>query len=123
MVIPVAPPAAVLTASPAVVPVASPVPHVAPLRIRAELLKLDLIKDVMAFLNLLEQIQFYLRMPEFSTGHTNESLTTNLGNQEATWVWEGQLHLAIWDGTLRFLFKNKGNQLHGQGFEMLATLM
>jgi hypothetical protein len=27
------------------------------------------------------------------------------------------------DGTLRFLFKNKGSQFHGRGFKMLATLM
>jgi hypothetical protein len=61
-------------------------------------------------------------MPEFSTGHADESLTTDLGNQEASQVWEGQLRLAVWDGTLRFLFKNKGSQIHGRGFEMLATL-
>ncbi len=57
-VIPVAPPAAVLAAPPALVPIASPVPHVAPLRICAELLKLNLIKDLKAFLDSLEQIQF-----------------------------------------------------------------
>jgi hypothetical protein len=45
----VAPPAAVPAAPPAVVPVAFPVPHVAPLRIRAELLKLHLIKDAKLF--------------------------------------------------------------------------
>ncbi len=123
VVIPLASPAAVPEASPAVVPVASPVPHVAPLGIHAELLKLDPIKDAKAFLNSLEQIQFHLRMPEFFTGHTNASLITNLGNQEASWVWEGQLHLAVWDGTLRFLFENKGTQFHGRGFEMFATLM
>ncbi len=26
------------------------------------------------------------------------------------------------DGSLRFLFENKGDQFHGRGFEMLATL-
>jgi hypothetical protein len=93
-VIPVAPPAAVPAAPPAVVPIASPVPLVAPLGICAKLLKLHSIRDVIAFLNSLEQIQFYLRMPEFSTGHAKESLTTNLGNREAGWVWEEQLHLA-----------------------------
>jgi hypothetical protein len=122
-VIPVAPPAAVPAAPPVVVPVASPVPQVAPLGVCAELLKLDRIKDVKAFLHSLEQIQLYLHMPEFSTGHANESLTTDLGNQEASWVWEGQLCLAVWDGTLRFLFENKGSQFHGWGFKMLATLM
>ncbi len=38
-------------------------------------------------------------------------------------MWEGQLHLAVQDGPLWFLFKNNGSQFHGQGFEMLATLM
>jgi hypothetical protein len=69
VVIPVAPPAAVPAAPPAMVPVASHVPHVAPLGICAELLKLDPIKKAKAFLDSLEQIQFYLHMPEFSTGH------------------------------------------------------
>jgi hypothetical protein len=118
-VIPVAPPVAVPVAPPVVVPVTSPVPQVAPLRICAKLLKLDPIMDAKAFLDSLEQIQLYLCMPEFSTGHADESLTNNLSNQEASRVWEGQLHLAVWDGTLRFLFKNKGSQFHGQGFEML----
>ncbi len=53
-VIPVAPSAAVPAGPPAVVSVTSPVPHVAPLGIHAELLKLDRIKDPKAFLNLLE---------------------------------------------------------------------
>jgi hypothetical protein len=119
-VIPVAPPAAVLVAPPAVVPVASPVPHIAPLGICAELLKLHPIKDMIAFLDSLEQIQFYLHMPEFSTGHANESLTTNLSNQEASWVWEEQLHLTIWDGTLWFLFKNKGSQSHHRSFGIVV---
>jgi hypothetical protein len=122
-VIPEAPPVAVLAAPSAMVPVASPVPHVAPLGICAELLKLDSIKDVIAFLDSLEQIQFYLHTPEFSTCQANESLTTILGNQEASWVWEEQLHLTVWEDTLWFLFKNKGSQFHGWGFEMLATIM
>jgi hypothetical protein len=62
-------------------------------------------------------------MPELSTGHADASLITDLGNQEASWVWEGQLHLTVWDGTLQFLFENKGSQFHGQCFKMLATLM
>jgi hypothetical protein len=62
-------------------------------------------------------------MPDFSTGHADESLTTDATNQEASRVWEGQLRLAIKDGPLRFLFDNKGSQYHGSGFEMLATLM
>jgi hypothetical protein len=80
VVIPLAPPVAVPAAPLAVAPVTSPVPHVAPLRICAEFLKLDPIKDVKVFLNVLKQIQFYLLMPDFSTGHADESLTTDLGN-------------------------------------------
>jgi hypothetical protein len=100
---------------PAVVPPAPPV--------CAKLLKFDPIKDAIAFLDSFEQIQFYLHMPNFSTGHTNEALTTNSGNQEASWVWEGQLHLAVQDGSLHSLFENKGTLFHGRGFEMLATLI
>ncbi len=35
----------------------------------AELLKLEPMKDAKTFLDSFEQIQFYLRMPDFSTGH------------------------------------------------------
>jgi hypothetical protein len=91
--------------------------------IQAELLKLDPIKDARSFLDSLEQIHFYLCMPNFSTGHADESLITDVNNQEASQVWEGQLRLAGKDVTLCFLFKNKGSQCHGWGFEMLATLM
>ena len=101
-----------------------PVPVVPPpVPIRAKLLKLDPIKDAKGFLDSLEQIQFYLRMPELLTGHSNDSLTTDANNLEASRAWEGQLRLAVKDGTLCFLFKNKGALFHGQGFKMLATLM
>jgi hypothetical protein len=123
------PPAVALTVAPVAVPVAVPgvapppaLPVVAPPPC-AKLLKLDPMKDAKAFLNSLEQIQFYLRMSEFSTGHADESLTTDATNQEASHVWEGQLRLAVKDGPLRFFFDNKGSQYHGRGFKMLATLM
>ncbi len=45
----------------------------------------------------------------------------NLSNLEAICLWEGQLHLAFKDGTLRFLFQNKGNIYNSRGFEMLAA--
>jgi hypothetical protein len=124
MIIPAVVPAVVPGVAPAVVPTAptmvpavipaAPVPMapfvappVASVGVRAELLKLDPMKDAKAFLDLLEQIHFYLRMPEFSTGHTDGSLTTNAGNLEASCAWEGQLHLAIKEGSLRFLFENR----------------
>jgi hypothetical protein len=37
-------------------------------------------------------------------------------------VWEGQIFLAVKNGSLRFLFENKGDLFHGRGFEMLSTL-
>jgi hypothetical protein len=80
-------------------------------------------KDPKAFLDSLEQIQYYLRMPNFCTGCMDDSLVTDASNQEASRIWEGELHTAIKEGTLLFLFKNKGTQYHGRGFEMLAALM
>jgi hypothetical protein len=88
-----------------------------------DLLKLDNIKNAKAFLDSFETIQFYLWMPEFATGHADGSLVTDAANAEASHAWEGQLRLAIKNGNLRFLFKNKGNQFHGRGFEMLAALI
>jgi hypothetical protein len=49
-------------------------------------------------------------------------LVPDLSNAEASQVWEGQLCFAVKDGSLHFLFENKGDQFHGRGFEMLATL-
>ncbi len=89
---------------------------------RAELLKLDSIKDAKAFLDSFETIQYYLHMPEFSTRHPNGSLNTDAANADASQAWEGQLCLAIKDRNLCFLFENKGTQFHGRGFEMLAAL-
>jgi hypothetical protein len=37
-------------------------------------------------------------------------------------MWEGQLCLAMKDGSLCYLFKNKGNLYNGHGFKMLAAL-
>ncbi len=90
---------------------------------RVDLLKLDDIKDPKAFLDSFETIQFYLWMPEFTTGHADGSLLTDAANAEASRTWEGQLCLAIKNGNLCFLFENKGDQFHGRGFEMLAALI
>jgi hypothetical protein len=62
-------------------------------------------------------------MPEFSTGHADDSLTTDAVNLEASRAWEGVLRSAVKDGTLKFLFENKGTLYHGRGFEMLGALM
>jgi hypothetical protein len=47
-------------------------------------------------------------MPEFSTGYPNGSLNMDAANADASQAWEGQLHLAIKDRNLCFLFENKG---------------
>ena len=80
-------------------------------------------KDAKAFLDSFEQIQFYLRMPDFSTGHADGALVTDAGNREASRLWEGHLRLAVQGGTLRFLFENKGTLFHGRGFEMIDALI
>ena len=86
--------------------------------VRAKLLKFNPFTDAKGFLDLLEQIQFYLRMHEFSTGHLDGSLTTDASNLEASQAWEGQFQLTVRDVALCFLFKNKGTLYHGRGFEM-----
>jgi len=119
-------PAVVPPPAPAVIPPPAPaavLPLVPSRPIRAELLKLDPMKDLKAFLDSLEQIQYYLQMPDFCTGCTDDSLVTDASNQKASRVWEGELRITIKEGTLRFLFENKGTQYHGRGFEMLAALM
>jgi hypothetical protein len=102
-------------------PPASAVPSLTAARV--ELLKLDPMKDAKEFLDSFETIQYYLQMPEVSTGHADGSLSMDLSNLEASRAWEGQLCLAVKDGDIRFLFKNKGTQYHSWGFEMLAALM
>ncbi len=56
-------------------------PSVAP---RIELLKIDPIKDTKSFLDSFETIQYYLRMPDFSTGRANDSLAMDASNAEAS---------------------------------------
>ncbi len=84
--------------------------------------KLVDIKDAKAYLNNYELIQYYLCIPEFSTGCLDGVLQTDLSNAEASRIWEGQVCMAAKDGSLRFLFENKGDLFLGPGFEMLATL-
>jgi hypothetical protein len=43
-------------------------------------------------------------------------------NAKASWIWEGQLRLAVKDGSFKYLFENKGLLYNGCGFEMLAAL-
>jgi hypothetical protein len=87
-----------------------------------KVLKLNPIKDVKAYLNALGIIEFYLQEPELSTNHMDCNLVMTMSNLKASHPWEGQLHLAIRDGTLHFLFENKGDIYNSCSFEMLATL-
>jgi hypothetical protein len=122
------PPPSPLPQMPAVyAPSAPPGPHI-PLvpaissTPTTKVLKLDAIKDAKAFLDSLDIIEFYLREPEFSSGLPDGAPVTTPSNLEASRLWEGQLRLAVKDGDLRFLFKNKGTLFNGRGFEMLAAL-
>jgi hypothetical protein len=75
------------------------------------------------FLNIYKNIEFFLWMSDFSTGHADGSLVTDASNIEASRAWEGQLRLAVKDDSLWFLFENKGLLYHGRSFEMHAALM
>ncbi len=81
-----------------------------------------MIKDAKAYLDLQEIIQYHLCLLEYSTKRSDNALITDLYNLEASHFWEGQLHIAMRDGSLRFLFDNKGILFHRKGFEMLAAL-
>ncbi len=47
---------------------------------------------------------------------------TDSTNAKASAYWEGQIRVAVQDGSLRFLFENKGSMYDEKGFEMLAAL-
>jgi hypothetical protein len=73
-------------------------------------------------LNLSSIIQHYLQCPEFSTQCSDYALVTDSTNAEANAYWEGQIRLAVQDGSLHFLFENKGSMYDGKGFKILAVL-
>ena len=107
-------------------PVSSPplvvTPLMAPLR-PAEPIKLPALKDAKAYLDVYDIILYWLRQPEYSTQLFDESLlVTTPSNVEASLFWEGQIQAAVREGSLRFLFDNKGTLYHGKGFEMLDVL-
>ena len=110
--------------APAPVPAALPPapPHVAASR-PMDPLKLSPLKDEKAFLDNYDLIQYFLRVPDFSTGRPDDSLITDSSNADASRIWEGQLRLAVKDGSLKYLFDNKGDLYNGRGFEMLAALV
>ena len=111
--------------APAPVPAALPPafagpPHVTASSRPMEPLKLSPLKDEKAFLDNYDLIQYFLRVPEFSTGRPDDTLITDSSNADASRIWEGQLRLAVKDGSLKYLFDNKGDLYNGRGFEMLA---
>ncbi len=83
---------AVVPAAPVLIALVMPAPPIAPFvpppaissGVRTKLLKLNRMKDTKAFLDLLEQIYFCVRMAELSTDHADNSLFTDGANQEAS---------------------------------------
>ncbi len=99
-----------------------PVPALVSIIILAEPFKLPPIADAKAYLNLSNIIQYYLYCPEFSTQRLDNALMTDSRNDKASAYWEGQIRAAVQDGSLCFLFENKGSMYDGKGFKMLAAL-
>ena len=93
-----------------------------PLVVRAEPLKLSPLPDDKSFIDHFKLVQYYLWVPEYSTGWLDDALITDAPNLDASWMWEGQLRLAVKDGSLCFVFENKGDAFNGHGFKMLAAL-
>jgi hypothetical protein len=92
-------------------------PSLAPvsLILPAEPFKLPAIADAKAYLNLLSIIQYYLRHHEFSSQHPDNALITDSWNVKASAYWEGQIRVAVQDGSLHFLFENKGAMYNMMG--------
>ena len=123
VVAPVALPAvALLVAGTALLAMPMTIPPPAPLVRPSEPFKLPAIPDVKSYLNLTGIIQYYLWRPEFSTQRSDDELITDSWNAEASSYWEGQLRVALQDGSLHYLFEHKGLMYNGNGFEMLAAL-
>jgi hypothetical protein len=80
------------------------------------------IKDAKGYLDHHELLQYYLWLPDYSTKRSDCLIITNASNSEAIHFWEGLICVAVKDGSLCFLFNNKGMLYHGKGFEMLAAL-
>ena len=113
---------ALLVASTALLAVPVTVPPPAPLIRPSEPFKLPVIPDVKSYLNLAGIIQYYLWRPEFLTQLSDDKLIADSRNAEASSYWEGQLRVALQDGSLCYLFKHKGSMYNGKGSKMLAAL-
>jgi hypothetical protein len=88
----------------------------------AEPFKLSEIKDVKSYLDLQDEIAYYLRSEKYGTRRSDDLLITDPSNAEASCYWEGQLRIAVKNGGLRFLFENTGSRFHDKGFEMIDVL-
>ncbi len=64
--------------------------------------KLPPITDSNSYLNLQSIILFYLCHPEFSTQRSNNALITDSRNADASCFWEGQIRVAVQEGSLCF---------------------
>jgi hypothetical protein len=78
--------AVVLVPPVSAVPVPTPPPPaiLSSLLTRPEPFKLGVFKDAKDYLDNYDMIQFYLRIPYFSTGHSDSLLVTDLSNVEAS---------------------------------------
>jgi hypothetical protein len=90
--------------------------------IKTDPFKLSEIKDVKSYLDMQDEIAYYLWSDKYSTKRSDALLTTDPSNAEASCYWEGQLRIEVKNGGLRFLFKNTGSRFHGKGFEMIDVL-
>jgi hypothetical protein len=97
-------------------PLATPSPR------PAEPFKLSKIKDVKSYLDLQDEIAYYLCSEAFGIRRSDDLLITDPSNAEASCYWEGQLRIAVKNGGLRFLFENTGSRFHDKGFEMIDVL-
>jgi hypothetical protein len=79
----------------------------------AEPFKLPPIKDANAYNDLQNIIQYYLCHREFSTQRNDDTLITDQNKLEASCLWEGEISVAVQDGSLKFLFENRGSLYGG----------
>ena len=83
---------------------------------------LSLIKSGEDYLKFRDLILYWLRSPGFSTARDDSLLVTDTWNSLASQFWEGQLRMALKDGSVRHLFEKTGSKYFGKGFEMLQVL-
>ena len=93
-----------------------------PIPLPADKVTLSPIKSGEDYLKSQDLILYWLRPPGFSTACNDSLLVTDTRNSLASQFWEGQLHMALKDGSVRHLFENTDSKYFGKGFEMLQVL-